>query len=276
MTLPETAPEAPADAADRTDQRVEIMRLFGELKASPSDSPRRRELRDHLVTEHMNYARYVAARFKASHRSEDLEQVAYLALVKAVDRFDPDYGSTFLGYLTPVITGEIKRYFRDATWDVHVPRRVQELSLRLRGASEDLTQRLGRSPTATELADALDATAEEIVEAMEAASAYTTASLDWPSIADDADSAPLGELLGGSDPGFQAVTERESLKPLLARLPERDKQVLMMRFFRTMTQSQISEELGVSQMQVSRILTRILGELRQGVGDADAQAGTRQ
>ena len=276
MTPPEAALDTPTDQKDRTDQRAAIMRLFDELKTCQPDSLRRRELRDHLVTEHMNYARYVAGRFNAPRGSEDLEQVAYLALVKAVDRFDPDYGSTFLSYLTPMITGEIKRHFRDTSWDVHVPRRVQELSLRLRGATDDLSHRLGRSPTAAELATVLDATAEEIVEAMEAATAYTAASLDRPSVVDDADSAPLGELLGDSDPRFQAVIERESLKPLLARLPERDKQVLLMRFFRTMTQTEISVELGVSQMQVSRILTRILGELRQAVDDADAPATARQ
>jgi RNA polymerase sigma-B factor len=214
----------------------------------------------------MNYARYVAGRFNSPH-TEDLEQVAYLALIKAVDGFDPEYGTTFLAYLTPMVTGELKRYFRDTTWDVHVPRRMQELSLRVRGAGDELALTLGRSPTVAELADALDATREDVVEALEAGSAYTTASLDRPSIADDAESSPLGELLGDDDPGFHIVTERETLRPLLASLPDRDKRILLMRFFRNMTQIEISEELGVSQMQVSRLLARILGQLRQGAAD---------
>jgi RNA polymerase sigma-B factor len=149
---------------------------------------------------------------------------------------------------------------------VHVPRRMQELSLELWNVTEQFAHRLGRSPTVEELAAELDVSAEEVVEAVDAAAAYNAASLDKPVEVGDSRSVALGELVGADDPGFDDVVDRVVLKPLLAKLPERDKRVLLMRFFRNMTQSEIGAELGVSQMQVSRLLTRILGELRDGMG----------
>jgi len=270
MVIPDTADAAaPAKPTTlRTEQRAQTMVTFRQLARCESGSPDWHRLRDQLVAEHMNYARYVAARFDAPPgAAEDLAQVAYLALVKSVDNFDPEYGTAFIGYLTPMITGEIKRYFRDSTWDVHVPRRMQELSLELRGATEVLFHRLGRSPTVAELSDHVNASPEDVVNAMEASGAYSAGSLDRPSISGDDSSAPLGELIGDEDKSFDMVVDREALKPLLARLSARDKQILLMRFFRNMTQSQIGEELGVSQMQVSRLLTRILGELREGLDE---------
>jgi len=260
-------PTEPADPSGRAEQRAETLRKFRELARMAPDDAKRAVLREELIADHMNYARYVAARFSAPPgAAEDLSQVAYLALVKAVDNYDPDYGVAFIGYVTPMITGEIKRYFRDSTWDVHVPRRMQELSLALRGATEDLAHKLGRSPTVEELAVRLEATVEEVVEAADAANAYSAASLDRPVDNGDEHGVALGEFVGAEDAGFEGVVDRTALKPLLARLPERDKRILMMRFFRGMTQSQIAEEIGVSQMQVSRLLTRILTELREGLG----------
>ena len=254
---------------DRAETRAEVHRRFRELAECAPDSRRRAELREALIAEHMNYARYVASRFSApGDGAEDLDQVAYLALVKAVDHYDPARGTAFLGYLTPMITGEIKRYFRDATWDVHVPRRMQELSLALHGApAEDLANRLGRSPTVEELAEHLDAEPEEIIEAFDAASAYSAMSLERPLTPGDEQGASLGETIGEDDDAYAWVVDREALKPLLAALPERDKRILLMRFFRGMTQSAIGKELGVSQMQVSRYLSRILGGLRAALAD---------
>jgi len=259
-SAPSNAPVSP-----HAERRAETMRIFHRMRKLPPGDPERERLRAEVIEDHMAYARRIAARYGGHGEVvEDFVQVAYLGLVKAVDNFDPDHGTGFLGYATPMIMGEIKRYFRDATWDVHVPRRMQELSSALRKATEALTQELGRSPSVAELAEKVKATPEEVIEAMDAASAYTTASLDRPVRVDAAEGASLAEFVGGEDPRFEAVVNREVLKPLLAKLGERDKRILMMRFFRGMTQSQIGEELHVSQMQVSRLLTRILEDLRAG------------
>jgi RNA polymerase sigma-B factor len=229
-------------------------------------SPERSKLRAAVIEEHMPYARHIAQRYGGHGGSgEDFEQVAYLGLVKAVDNFDPDHGTGFLGYATPMIIGEIKRYFRDATWGVHVPRRMQELTGALRKAADVLTHDLGREPTVAELAVHLGAEPEEIVEAIDAAGAYTTASLDHPAGTED-QSASLLEFMGEEDARFDAVIDRQVLTELVSQLGERDKRILLMRYFRGMTQAEIGTELGVSQMQISRLLSRILRELRNGFG----------
>jgi RNA polymerase sigma-B factor len=257
------APQPSAHA----EQRAETLRLLKRMAELEADDPERAALRETVISDHMPYARYVANRYGGrGDVGEDLLQVAYLGLVKAVDNFDPSFGTAFLTYATPMIVGEIKRYYRDATWAVHVPRRMQELSAGLRSATEALTHELGHSPTIDELAERLHAEPEEIVDAIDATNAYTTASLDVPVDSGDSESAALGELLGDDDMGIEGVVNREALKPLIATLSERDKQILLMRFFRNMTQAQIGEHLGVSQMQVSRLLTRILGQLREGMG----------
>jgi RNA polymerase sigma-B factor len=251
---------------NRVRERAEAFAALRRLCALRPDDSEYPGLREFVIGEYMSYARYVAGRFQRRGEStEDLEQVAYLGLVKAVDNFDPDYRTTFLTYATPMIAGEIKRHFRDTTWDVHVPRRMQELSAALRPAEAVLAQRLGRDPTIAELADHLDATPEEIVDAIEAAAVYTTASLDVPVTFPDGDGTTLGDLLGAEDPAFGLVTDREALKPLIAELGERDKRILLMRFFRGMSQAEIGQELGVSQMQISRLLSQILTRLRTGL-----------
>ena len=262
-----TATTAPAakDASPHAERRAETMRIFQRMQQLAADDPERARLRDAVIEDHMPYARHIAARYAGrSDMVDDFVQVAYLGLVKATDNFDPEYGTGFLGYATPMIIGEIKRYFRDSTWDVHVPRRMQELSGALRKATEALTHDLGRSPTVEVLAERLVATPEDITEALGAAEAYTSASLDRP-MGDDESGDPLGAVLGEEDPRFDAVVNREALKPLLAKLDERDKRILLMRFFRNMTQTEIATEIGVSQMQVSRLITRILKELRAGM-----------
>jgi len=250
----------------REEQRAATMKVLRYLATLAPDDPERIRLRDEVVEDHMPYARHLAHRYvRGGVSEEDFEQVAYLGLVKAVDNFDPEYGTGFLGYATPMIVGEIKRYFRDTTWSVHVPRRMQELSGALRKAVEAMTSELGREPTVSELADRLDASQEEIVQAIDASEAYTTASLDHP-VNEDADGSLLGELLGDQDPAFDLMIDRQVLKGLVAELGERDKRILLLRYFRGMTQAEIGAELGVSQMQVSRLLTRVLGELRAGFG----------
>ncbi|MFD0634587.1 SigB/SigF/SigG family RNA polymerase sigma factor [Catenulispora yoronensis] len=256
---------------DRGRRRAAALAGLRRLAGLAPDDPERAALREHVIGEYMSYARYLAGRFQ--HRgetSEDLDQVAYLGLVKAVDNYDPAYRTSFLTYATPMIVGEIKRHFRDTTWDVHVPRRLQELSAALRPAEELLNQKLGRDPTLTELAAHLGATPEEVIDALEAAAVYSAASLDVPVAQPDGEGVTLGELLGADDPGFTMVVDRESLKPLLAALSEREKRILLMRFFRGMSQAEIGAELGVSQMQISRLLTQIITRLRAGV---DPEAG---
>jgi RNA polymerase sigma-B factor len=263
---PSAAEQAPRLPGAREEQRAATMKVLRHMATLAPDDPERVRLRDEVVEDHMPYARHIAHRYgRGGVSEEDFEQVAYLGLVKAVDNFDPEYGTGFLGYATPMIIGEIKRCFRDTTWSVHVPRRMQELSGALRKAVEALSGQLGREPTIPELAVHLGATEEEIVQAVDASEAYTSASLDHP-VGDDEQGASLGELLGGDDPGFELMIDRQVLKGLVARLGERDKKILLMRYFRGMTQAEIGAELGVSQMQVSRLLTRILAELREGFG----------
>jgi RNA polymerase sigma-B factor len=262
----EPGPPEPGHRPDRGRERAAALAGLCRLAALPEDHPERPALREYVIGEYMSYARYIAGRFQHRGESpEDLEQVAYVGLVKAVDNYDPAFRTSFLTYATPMIAGEIKRHFRDTTWDVHVPRRLQELSAALRPAEELLNQKLGRNPTMAELAAHLGATSEEIIDALEAAAVYSTASLDVPVAQPDGDGATLGELLGADDPAFGEVVDRETLKPLLAELSERDKRILLMRFFRGMSQAEIGSELGVSQMQISRLLAQILDRLREAV-----------
>jgi RNA polymerase sigma-B factor len=258
--------DSSAESEERARERAVAREALYRLKRMSSDDPEYDTLREFVIGEYMSYARFVAHRFRL--RGEivlDIEQVAYLGLVKAVDNFDPDYGAAFLTYATPMIAGEVRRHFRDTTWDVHVPRRVQENALAVRAAERELTQQLGRAPSAAEIGKHLELSADEVAEAYEASVAHHAASLDVPVAMSDGDGASMGELMGDEDPGFELVVNREALKPLLAELGTRDKKILLMRFFRNMTQSQIADELGVSQMQVSRLLSQILRGLRERV-----------
>ena len=254
---------------ERARERSEARDALFHLHELPADDPEYEALREHVIGEYMSYARYVARRFRQrGELTQDLEQVAYLGLVKAVDNFDPDYGTTFLTYATPLIAGEIKRHFRDTTWDLHVPRRMQELSAVVRAAQEELTHRLGTVPGAEDVAFFLDLPLEEVIEAYEAVAAYHAASLDVPVIPAEGDTTTLGDLLGDEDPGIGLVVDREALKPLLHRLTGREKRILLMRYFRNMSQAEIGAELHVSQMQVSRLLSQILERPRHRLGVA--------
>ena len=240
--------------------------LFVELVALPAHHPRRAVLRDRLVEGHLPVAQHIARRF--AHRGEpldDLEQVATVGLINAVDRFEPDRGVDFLSYAVPTITGEVRRHFRDQGWAMRVPRRLKDLHVTLGAAISELSQRLGRAPTATELSRHLDLPREQVVEGLEAAHAYRGKSLDSLLDADDDNSATLADAIGTADSELERVEYRESLQPLLAELPERERTILMLRFFGNMTQTQIAERVGISQMHVSRLLAQTLAALREGL-----------
>ncbi|MGW5121736.1 RNA polymerase sigma factor SigF, partial [Streptomyces noursei] len=235
--------------------------MFYELRKLPDGSPERAELRNTLVRMHLPLVEHLARRFRnRGEPLDDLTQVATIGLIKSVDRFDPDRGVEFSTYATPTVVGEIKRHFRDKGWAVRVPRRLQELRLSLTTATAELSQRHGRAPTVHELAEHLGISEEEVLEGLESANAYSTLSLDVPDTDDE--SPAVADTLGAEDEALEGVEYRESLKPLLEDLPPREKKILLLRFFGNMTQSQIAQEVGISQMHVSRLLARTLAQLR--------------
>jgi RNA polymerase sigma-B factor len=253
------AQERPAvhDPHDRAGARA----LFVELRGLPEGSPERAELRNQLVRMHLPLVEHLARRFRnRGEPLDDLTQVATIGLIKSVDRFDVDRGVEFSTYATPTVVGEIKRHFRDKGWAVRVPRRLQELRLALTTATGELSQRHGRAPTVHELAEHLKISEEEVLEGLESANAYSTLSLDVPDTDDE--SPAVADTLGSEDEALEGVEYRESLKPLLEQLPPREKTILLLRFFGNMTQSQIAQEVGISQMHVSRLLARTLAQLR--------------
>jgi RNA polymerase sigma-B factor len=226
------------------DERDDLRQKFIEYRES-GDA----RLRDELVAAHLGLAEYLARRFANRGESlDDLVQVASLGLLKAVDRFEPERGLEFSTYATPTIVGELKRHFRDKGWAVRVPRRVQELHLRTGETIRALAQELGRSPTIPEIARRLQTSEEEVLEAIEAGQAYR------PTF-----SAQLGE----EDTEIGGVERRMTLSPLLAKLPERERRILHLRFFEGLTQSEIAARVGISQMHVSRLLSRSLQQLRE-------------
>ncbi|MEU7722761.1 RNA polymerase sigma factor SigF [Streptomyces tibetensis] len=236
--------------------------LFLKLRTLSSGSPEYAELRNQLVRMHLPLVEHLARRFRnRGEPLDDLTQVATIGLIKSVDRFDPDRGVEFSTYATPTVVGEIKRHFRDKGWAVRVPRRLQELRLALTTATAELSQLHGRSPTVHELAEKLAISEEEVLEGLESANAYSTLSLDVPDTDDE--SPAVADTLGAEDEALEGVEYRESLKPLLEDLPPREKRILLLRFFGNMTQSQIAQEVGISQMHVSRLLARTLAQLRE-------------
>ncbi|MGQ0776892.1 MAG: RNA polymerase sigma factor SigF [Pseudonocardiales bacterium] len=244
-------------------QYQHLARLFIELADLKPGEPRRTQLRERLVSEHLPLARNIARRF--SHRGEpqdDLEQVATVGLIHAVDRFDPSRGSDFLSFAIPTITGEVRRHFRDHAWALRVPRRLKDLHVTLGSAMSELSQAHGRAPTASELAEHLNLPREQVLEGLEVAGAYRSSSLD--SLLDaQGTGAALEEVVGAADAELDRVEFRTTLAPLLERLPERERTILKLRFFAGMTQSQIAQQVGLSQMHVSRLLSRTLARLRQ-------------
>jgi RNA polymerase sigma-B factor len=261
--IEEAAKVAPKDARQLT--KV----FFDRLQVLEEGTHEYQYARNTLIELNISLVRFAAGRFRnRSEQMEDIIQVGTIGLIKAIDRFDLSREVEFTTFAVPYIVGEIKRSFRDTSWAVHVPRRLQELRVDLAKAKDELSQGLDRSPTTAELAAHLGLSMEEVTEGIVAGNGYTAGSLDLPNNG-DADSSGGGgtfaERLGEDDPGMESVENVQALKPLVADLPERDREILRMRFGEEMTQSEIGARLGVSQMHVSRLLTRILRRLRAGM-----------
>jgi RNA polymerase sigma-B factor len=256
-----------------TDDYAHLEPLFAEAAAGGTTAARRAELERELVLGHRPVAEHIAARFRnRGQPQEDLVQVALLGLVNAVRRFDPGHGANFLAFAVPTITGEIRRHFRDTSWSVRVPRRLQELHAALDQAGERLATRLGRAPRPSELAAELDLPLAEVREGIEAGQAFTSVPLDRPVTADGA--ATVADQLGATEDGYAEVERRDLLRPALAALPPREARILALRFGENLTQSQIAARVGISQMHVSRLLAGSLRTLREliAVPAADAVA----
>ncbi len=242
--------------------------LLTELHALPEDSPERAALRERLVEAHMPLVVYLARRFFGRNEPmNDLIQVGAIGLIKAIDRFDPSRGLEFSTYATPTILGELKRHFRDTGWLIHVPRRAQELQTTLNAARADLSQELGRAPTVRELAVRIDVEEDAVIEALDVARAYSGVPLDI--LTPPGESAPEHPKLGFIDEGFEQVEQREVLRDLIAALPELEREILLLRFVANKTQTEIAGIVGVSQMQVSRLVARGLKRLRASMGVAE-------
>ncbi|MFJ4205282.1 RNA polymerase sigma factor SigF [Streptomyces sviceus] len=235
-----------------------------ERLAQLPDGTERKALRDELVELWLPMAERIAVRFRGRGESlEDLYQVAALGLVKAVDHYDPARGSAFEAYAVPTVTGEIKRHFRDHMWTLHVPRRVQDLRNRVRQASKELSQTPGRAPTVAEIAERAHLTEDEVRAGAEALECFSALSLEAEM--PGTDGYALSDALGVPDPGYDIVVDRVAVGPCLKALPERERTILYLRFFQGMTQSGIAEELGISQMHVSRLLSTCFAQLREEV-----------
>ncbi|AVH55460.1 MULTISPECIES: RNA polymerase sigma factor SigF [Streptomyces] len=251
----------------RHDDAPDTGEAFRRLATLPPGR-QRDALRGEIVEAWLPMAERLAGRFRSRGESyEDLRQVAALGLVKAVDRYDPGLGSAFESYAVPTVTGEIKRHFRDHMWSLHVPRRVQDLRNRVRFASQDLarTQTVsGRGPTVAEIAEHARMSEAEVLTGLEAMESYTALSMD-AELPGAEDGYSLGDTLGSPDPALDTVIDREAVKPRLRALPERERAILYMRFFGDMTQSRIADELGISQMHVSRLISRCCDRLRDQV-----------
>jgi RNA polymerase sigma-B factor len=237
--------------------------MFRRLAACPADSAEFHRRRDKIVKRCLPLAEHIARRFDGRGETrEDLVQVARVGLVNAVIRFDVDAGSDFVSFAVPTIMGEVRRHFRDNSWSLKVPRRLKELHLRLGSATAELSQRLGRAPTASELAEEIGVSRAEVVEGLVAGSSYNTLSIDSTTSGGEEDVRAIADTLGTVDAGLERIDNREALRPLLNALPERERTVLVLRFFESMTQTQIAERVGISQMHVSRLLAKSLARLR--------------
>ncbi|MET7723750.1 RNA polymerase sigma factor SigF [Streptomyces mirabilis] len=227
--------------------------------------------RNTLIEMNLSLVRYAAARFRSRNQDEmeDIVQVGTIGLIKAIDRFELTREVEFTSFAVPYIVGEIKRFFRDTSWAVHVPRRLQEARIELAKATEELRTRLGRTPTTRELAALMSLSEEEVIEARKASNGYNSSSLDAALTADDGADGDtvLADFIGEDDPSLELVDDFQSLAPLIAELDERQRRIIHMRFVEERTQAQIGEELGISQMHVSRLITRIIKRLRTGLLD---------
>jgi len=253
-------PTVDVDRGEREYQHLQP--LLDRYASLAPGEPEREILRERLVTGYLPVAKHIARRY--ANRGEpldDLVQIASVGLVHAVDRYEPGRGSHFLGYAVPTITGEIRRHFRDKSWSMRVPRRLKELHLSVNGVVDQLSHELQRAPRPSEIASRLNLSTEEVLEALQVAQSYRVDSLDEVLRAGP-DASALGDLLGDTDARLDRCVDSHALAPHIAALPARERQILIMRFFDDMTQTQIAQQIGISQMHVSRILTRTLAQLR--------------
>ncbi len=263
MSSPVTASTRPARVT-ADDLAAQLVATYARL---PLADPSRAALREQAIAAWLPMAERLARRYiNRGEPIEDLRQTAVIGLLKAVDRFDPERGVDFVGYAVPTILGEIRRYFRDRAWSIRVPRRLQELGMAITAANADLTQTLGRRPTVAEIAAHLGHTEEEIIEGLEGARAYRAVSLSTP-VGEDSPTE-LGDMLGGEDDGFALAELQIALGPALRCLTERERRIVTLRFFGNQTQTQIADQIGVSQMHVSRLLSAALAKLRRQLDPA--------
>lgn len=242
-----------------TEDAVELIRALA--GTSPAD-PARKELRGRAIEAWVPLARHLARRYVGrGEPADDLVQVAVVGLIKAVDRYDAGHGVDFAAFAIPTVLGELKRHFRDRAWAIRVPRRLQELRMAITAANNDLSHTLGRAPSVADIAARLGVSEEEVLEGLEGARAYSTTSLSTP-VSGDGDAPELGDMFGTDDHGFELAELRIALGPAMATLTEREQTILSLRFYGNRTQTEIARQLGISQMHVSRLLTKALGRLR--------------
>jgi RNA polymerase sigma-B factor len=265
------------DADIHTGTRAELQELsdnalLGKIRALPRDSELRAAACEIIVDRYQKLVRSCVRQYRGSPEpTEDLMQVGYVGLLKAINNYDPEVGDSLSAYAQPCVSGEIKRHFRDKRWQIHVRRSAQELLLALRKASEDLTQQFGRAPTEEELAERLGVSQDDMQEARQADLVFSTYSLDAP-LSDRDEPALLADVLGDDDPGVAHTIDMEAVNTHWDELPEREQRILVMRFYGNLTQTEIGDRLGISQMHVSRLLARALGHLKDRLLDS-AEAG---
>ena len=265
--MPVTAVADPRTAVREVDHDADTATdLITAYATGPADEPGRAALRRRVIESWLPLAQHLARRYSGRGEPvDDLTQVAVVGLIKAVDRFQADRGVDFAAFAIPTVVGELKRHFRDRTWAIRVPRRLQELRLEITAANNALTHTLGRAPTVADVAAHLRISEEDELEGLEGARAYTAASLSTP-LTDDGGTS-LGDTLGDEDHGFELAELRISLGPAMAALDEREQRILALRFHGNLTQTEIAEQIGISQMHVSRLLTKALAKLRRQLAD---------
>ncbi|MFF1516075.1 RNA polymerase sigma factor SigF [Streptomyces sp. NPDC058305] len=252
---------APKDAREMT--RL----FFDQLSVLEEGTREYQYVRDTLIEMNVTLVQYAARRFRSRGTGEmdDIVQVGIIGLIKAIDRFDLTREVEFTSFAVPYIVGEIKRFFRDTTWAVHVPRRLQEARVELAKATEQLRSRLGRMPTSLELSELMSLPERDVIEARKASNGYTSASLDAAITSSEDGEAALTDFIGVDDVALELVEDFHALAPLIAQLDERERRIIHMRFVDELTQAQIGKQLGISQMHVCRLLNRVLGKLREGM-----------
>jgi RNA polymerase sigma-B factor len=253
---------------DRLARTLKEQRLFSRYRRQHDQAAR-----EALVERFLPLATQLARRYHRGHEPlDDLIQVASVGLLKAIDRFDPARGTAFSSFAVPTIVGELKRYYRDKGWAVRVPRDLQDLTLRVERATDRLVHTLGRAPTVSELADDLGVTIEDVLEAHEAAAAHRADSLDRPGSDDDQDGLQVIDTLGGEEPGYLQAEHSATLEPMLSALSDREREILRLRFAEDLTQSEIGDRVGLSQMHISRLLRQAVARLREAAQPSEEPA----